>query len=414
MLSFALKHATQLYFTLLLRQVSAANSAGSGDGRLLQRLQTALGSRAYEVRGAALKVLLQQVQRQAGGQLLGMHQANELRGLLLQHLPGERHHKAQRRTLHLLALLPAAAAEPGAGTAEFAALLQHAALAADGRVRQHAVSCLGPLLRQQLASGWGAAAAAAAQQLLQAVDDCSEPWQLPGLRFAAAHALAASGLLLLDPQQAELLDPQQAESAAEVAAAAWASQLTLLEDDEEEVRGAAAAAAAAALATFGTGHGAATEAAAEPAAPSEEHVLRRLLPALAARFGPHPAFLALLCRLCCPDAAAAAAAAAQPAPEPAAGSAVAAAMAAAAAAGLAVDAKIFDREPDNMHEEPVLIAQVPAWLGLGSYEGSRWHWRGTALAQAVACVTQALHGLLDARSYAWLSWQTQRSRCSPV
>ena len=55
-----------------------------------------------------------------------------------------------------------------------------------------------------------------------------------------------------------------------------------------------------------------------------------------------------------------------------------------------------------MHEEPVLIAQVPAWLGLGFVRGKQVALARNSLAQAVACVTQALHGLLDARSYAWL------------
>ncbi|KAL4419934.1 hypothetical protein ABPG75_007032 [Micractinium tetrahymenae] len=392
MLSCAYKHATQLCFTLLLaeaeqqqaaagqeqqpaagqaeQQGAAAAAAQCGvaadSGAVLQQLGVALQSQQYEVRCAALKVLLKHVQQARQAQ----QGEGALRRLLLAHLARERHHTAQRRTLHLLALLPptaatqgtaAQAAGPAAGQ-EFAAVIRWATAAADSRVKQHAVCSLGPLLRQLLQGGFPPAAAKAAGQLLELAADCSQPSQLPELRLAAAEAQAASGLLLLDPAQPE--------AAAAAAAGAWEALLPLLDDDDEAVRGAASSAAAAAIDAFqqggesssGGGGGAAQLAAAgsdEPAFPSEERTLRRLFPSLAARFGPHPALLSLLCRLCCPAAAkgAAAAGSLDSSSDDGSGKQRQATLAAAAAAA---NAKIFDPEPDNMHEEPVLLAQLAA------------------------------------------------------
>jgi hypothetical protein len=388
MLSVTFKHATQLHFGLLLGQ--AQTQAGGAEGNqqqqhqvgLLAQLETALQSRTYEVRCAALKMLLRHVlkqQEKEGQQQL----AAALRPLLLRQLGVEGHHKAQRRLLHLLALLPpaeaAAAGSDGGGgaAAGFAAMLQRASAATDSRIRQHTVQCLGPvllqLLRQQggIACGGSATSgvAAAAEQLLGLISECSQPWQLPELRLAAASAVAASGLLLLDPLQSD--------GAAAAAAGAWAALLLLVEDEDDEVREAARSAAAASLASFASsGSGVASPAAAavaaaaavteEAAAPSEERVLRLLLPALAARFrGPHPALLALLCRLCCPSAARAGAEAAAEAAaaegSAAERTAAAAAAAKAAAAAAAAAGRIFDREPDNIHEELLLQAQVGCW-----------------------------------------------------
>lgn len=383
MLSCAYKHATQLCFMLLLteaEQQAAGQQAQQGQqgqedrslaasqhGRavessaVLQQLGVALRSRQYEVRCTALKVLLKHVQAARHA----LRTTCTLRHLLFAHLAVEPHHKAQRRTLHLLALLPPTAAADGAAQnaalaapaqgpeQEFAAVKRWATAAADSRVKQHAIRCLGPLLRQLSQGGLGPAASQAAGQLLGLAADCGQPVQLPELRLAAAEALAASGMLVLEPLQSE--------QAASTAAGAWEALLPLLEDEDEAVRAVASSAAAAAIDAFqgSAGGGAgqpATPGSAEAVAPSEERTLRRLFPALAARFGPHPALLSLLCRLCCPAAAAAAgvpggacagaAEAGRPAP------------AAIAAAAAAASGKIFDPEPDNMHEEPVLLAQV--------------------------------------------------------
>lgn len=380
MLSWAFKHATQLCFSLMLdqqqRSQPSAFSASSG-GSLLPQLATALRSERYEVRGAALKVILRHVQQQrqaaaaapgqqqaAGG---SVRQAAALRGLLKQQLQQETHHKALRRLLALLALLPPAAGAGGSQgaadvRAEFSAMLALASQAPDSRVRQYAVECLGPLLSQLLEQQGGLPAssdcmvAGAASQLLSIVGQCSQPTQLPDLRLAAATAVTTSGLLGVDVQQSE--------AAAEAAAGAWDALLVLLEDEEEHVRQVAARAAVAAMGSFATSGcssgDAAAAAAAEPAAPSEDWVLRRTFCALAAHFSRHPALLALLCRRCCPSAAAEV--------EPlrcgdlAAGGAVAAAATAAAAADRAE--RIFDPEKDNTYEEPLLLTQVCGILPL--------------------------------------------------
>lgn len=407
MLSCAFKHATQLCLSLLLQQLrqgSRDSAFAQPGGSLLPQLATALRSLVYEVRGAALKWLLKQLQQQqpagattaagaAGAAgvrqlLFTPQQQRQLRALLKQQLAEESHHKAQRRLLALLALLPPGAGEaaaaaggvPGAGVAaEFSAMLARAKQAADSRVRQHAVECLGPLLSQLLAQQGGMPASGstpaspveAAGQLLEVAADCAQPRQLPELRLAAAAAVASSGLLQLDPRQSDV--------AAEAAAGAWRVLLALLEDEDEEVREVAARAAGVAMAAFSSSGGSCTAvaaeagaacaagaagAAAEPASPSDERVLRRLFPALAARFGAHPALLALLRRLCCPSAAAAGAAGAAGAPSSTPAALAPPAGAAAAAETAAQErereraARIFDREPDNMHEEPVLVAQV--------------------------------------------------------
>ena len=405
-LSFAFKHAAQLCLSLALQQQQQQGSnrdsafAAPGGGSLLPQLATALRSQLYEVRGAALKVLLRHLQQQqqpAGAgpsssqqQLFTPQQQGQLRSLLRQQLTEETHHKAQRRLLALLALLPPGAGEaaamggaPGSATAsnvaaEFGAMLARATQAADSRVKQHAVECLGPLLAQLLTqhsgmpacggdagSGDGstcASPASAAGQLLGVARDCAQPWQLPELRLAAAAAVASSGLLQLDPVQSE--------AAAEAGAGAWQVLLVLLEDEDEEVRQASAAAASAAVAAFGSSGGSSSGSgtadtdtagtAAEPASPSDERVLRQLFHAMAARFGPHAALLALLRRLCCPAAAAAAAEGGCAAPGGGPEGTVPAAKGAASAQEREREraAKIFDREPDNMHEEPVLAAQV--------------------------------------------------------
>lgn len=391
MLSCAFKHAAQLCFALLLQQQqrSRPSAFGASPG-LLPQLASMLRSERYEVRGAALKVLLRHVAAAAAaGQQPPVAQAAQLRSLLRQQLRAEGHHKAQRRLLALLALLPptavgAAAVGTAAGTAgtsastaapelaaEFSAMLARASQAADSRVRQHAVECLGPLLAQLLEQQGGlpggdcAAAAAAAQaaaQLLGVVRECSQPWQLPDLRLAAASAAATCGLLRLNPRQSV--------AAGDAAAEAWDALVTLLEDEEDGVREASTQAAAAAMPAFeqqsgasadSSGSSSALAAQPEPGQPSKERLLRRVLPALAARCGPHPALLALLCRRCCPDAAAAAGV---PGPALAAGSGGANAAAAAAAAADRAE-RLFDREPENTHEEPLLLAQVRAGFAPG-------------------------------------------------
>jgi hypothetical protein len=377
--SLAFKHAAQLFFSQLLgaQQRAAAAAAlhpsrssdsvasggggGGGGGELLVfRLETALQSPLAEVRCAALKVVGRAA---AAGQL----SAPGLRPLLWAQLDREACAKGRRRLLALLAALPpgsdaatpvcssddedafAAAGQtvPAAWEAEFFAVLRHAGGdGGDAATRRHAVRCLGPLAAAALRAGGGlpgdgggAAAARAADALLALARQCAAPAQLPELRLAAAEALAASGLLALQPSQSD--------AAAEAAAAAWEALLQLVEDDDEEVRGAATAAAAAALATPGWAPAAAAaeaeaEAGCEPAAPCEERLLRRVLPALTARFGPHPALLSLLRRLCWAGGEDAAAG---------------------RGGGCAAAAeKLFDREPDNMHEEPLLLAQVPLLL----------------------------------------------------
>jgi hypothetical protein len=436
MLSFANKHAAQLSFTLLLscerqEQVAplppgqganghaASSLAGSGGGgggggsqlAAVQQLASALCLPLYEVRAAALKVLLRHVQAQQAQQVQrgdgqALQQASQqgsaqrlpaaaLRALLHQQLKHEQHHKVQRRLLHLLASLPAgdegssgdaATADAAAVADEFAAMLCWARSRADARIRQHAIHCLGPLLAQLVRRQQpgclldGSPTAAAAEQLLALLAECSQPQQMQELRLAAAAALAASGLLAADPQHSA--------AAAGAVAAAWALALRLAEDEDEAVREVAAVAAAAVLAEWskpqvprpdspgsidtsllqsaipGLATAAAKEAPlaaptvlvdVEPESPSEERLLRRAFPALAARFGPHPALLGLLCRLCCPDAAAAGGAGT---------TAEASATAPPMVVGAAKGDRLFDREVDNTHEDPLLMAQVSYCLDL--------------------------------------------------
>lgn len=339
MLSVAYKSAAELHLSLLL--ASGGSSSGEGNS-LLAALRLALRSRRYEVRGAALKALVKHArrsQRQPGKSWLAGDVVEHLRALLVQALRSEVHHKAQRRLLALLALLPpaavaAACASDGSGTQAatagvFADMLRRAAAAADPRTRQHAVECLGPLLACVLASrqacDQGQASLAEARQLLEVVRESSLPHQLPELRLAAAQALCTSSLLC-----ACVLP--SAAGAQEVAVSAWAAVVVLLEDDDSSVREAAAVAVARA----------ATPAGEAPQALSWEAAEALAFQLLPARLGPHLALVDQLCSWCWPAGGAAEL-------QPTAGSG------AAAAAG-----RIFDREQDNQHEEPLMVSQLAA------------------------------------------------------
>eukprot|EP00887_Chlorella_sp_A99_P000062 scaffold16.g62.t1 len=403
MLSVAFKAAAQLHFSLLLRQcdaqesgASGSSSGGSGGGgeaparRLLSQLAVALRSRRYEVRGAALKALLKHVrnwqgrrqQEQTQAQHAQQQQARvadlglgsggtlgELWQLLNAQLEQQGHHKAQRRLLALLALLPAAAPPDGAagataaGTAAasgaglLAHLLRRAHSAADPAARRHAIECLGPQLGALLAgAGEGAAASASAleavQQVLGAVGEASQPHQLPELRLAAVRALHASDLLRLAPLQPPGREPAASGSAAdedqwsEAAVAAWAAAVALLEDDDGGVRDAAAATVAGAAAAAEGGACAAASQQQEQQQLGWEAAGALAFELMPARFGPCPALLARLCAWCCPAAAGAQAGAD-------------AAAAAEAAAGVGAS-RIFDREEDNQHQEPLMVSQLAA------------------------------------------------------
>ena len=412
-------------------------------------VERALQSREYEVRAAALKQLVKQLNKSLSPSLAAPYcstpsspaastqlgaEADALRGLravLLAHLQREQHHKGVRRTLCLLALLPAGPApapapvgagrpiqegpgaglEAGAGAGEgagaqlFSDLLLRAQEESDPAVRQYAVRCLGQLLRLPLAAaaaGGGVLeqgqAAPAAAELLAVLEDCSQPWQLPELRLAAAAALEASGLLALPPEAGATgaggsnsgsgsggsggssgsgggsCSPAALPSwVVEAAVRGWAVSMRLMEDEDDEVRDRMAGAAADAAGgcsgqQLGTGTGAAGEWVERPQQQQQrgslqrgatvEWVERGVLPALAARLGPYPALVRQLCTWACAEAIEAQAAGQRAAAGGAPASEGGGAASAAAAGGSGEGRRLFDKELDNNHEEPLLVAQV--------------------------------------------------------
>lgn len=372
---------------------------------------TALASLKYEVRCAALKQLvkllspLQQAQ-QAKQALASQLDLPELRSVLLRHLASETHHKGVRRTLCLLSLLPpvsvgaGAAGEPG-DAALFPSMLQRAQHEPDASVRAFAVRCLGQLLRPVVAAAaqhpqqGGAAAGSAtsavqpealpAQQAVEAslavIEDCSQPWQLPELRLAAVAALESSGLLALRPAAdsggrsggcGRADEGQLPEWLVGAAVGAWAVAVRLLEEEDSEIRDSMTAAAAAAA---GDGSaGAACSSQLQLQQGTVEWVLRRVFEVLPARFGAQPALLRQLRAWvwALPEGEPDTPGAAVAGDEAGSGSTAASSGSnnsgagdggsggAAEPAGAAEGRRLFDRELDNHHEEPLLIAQVGA------------------------------------------------------
>ncbi|GAB4815827.1 hypothetical protein N2152v2_002873 [Parachlorella kessleri] len=269
---------------------------------------------------------------------------------------------------------------------------------------------------------------------LDVLQGCSQPWQLPELRWAAVAALDASGLLALgaatspDPTAAAAaaaLPAQEVWAAGQVSSGmeagsdagnraqvacqlpdwlvagvveGWAVAMRLLEEEEVEVRDAMAAIAAAAAAAgsariagtaaASSSAGTAAAAASMAAAGSQEAlqqgcvewVERQVFPALAARFGPHPALLRQLCAWVyeeeLQDTSGAVLDGAGDQQSNGTGKAGVQTGQAAEEGTAAHDGKegaggvmkgspgeerrLFDRELDNHHEEPLLIAQLAA------------------------------------------------------
>lgn len=381
---------------------------------------TALASLKYEVRCAALKQLvklLSPLQQTHQGQqaLASQLDLPELRSVLLRHLASQTHHKGVRRTLCLLSLLPPVSVDAGAAgdpgdAALFPSMLQRAQHEPDASVRAFAVRCLGQLLQPVVAAaaqhpqqggeaaGGSAAAAGAPAEALpaqQAVDaslaviaDCSQPWQLPELRWAAVAALESSGLLALRPPASSggrsggcgrADERQLPEWLVGVAVGAWAVAVRLLEEEDSEIRDSMTTAAAAAASDWTAG----TACSSQLQQGTVEWVLRGVFEALPARFGAQPALLRLLRAWVwalpegepdVPGAAAAGGEAGSGSTAAGSGSNNSGAGAggnggAAEPAGAAEGRRLFDRELDNHHEEPLLIAQVGAvhgwWLLCG-------------------------------------------------
>jgi len=253
---------------------------------------------SYEVRGAVLKAL----QRAAAAGRLRLPAA-ALRAGLAAALQGEAHPKCAARMLELLAALPAASSgEPDAPG--WRALDAAASAARDGRHKASALRALGAAARRAPPDEAAAAAAAALRHI-----DAAGAYDAPAdARAAAADALAASGLLTAPRGDAALH--------------AWLLALRALEDEEEAAREPAAAAVAAALGRSGAGADAALEGAVAHAAMAHAGA---------------PALHAWLLSAC-------------------AGTPPASAL----RRGASLARRLFDREVDNHHAEPLLTAQLAA------------------------------------------------------
>ncbi len=266
--------------------------------------------------------------------------------------------QVRKRMLHIIRSAAGGATAAGGAPQQAAAIL---AKAHDLKSRSEALRCLGRAVGRQLAeeaaaaaaAGPSAAAAREAAALLAAVQEHADPGQPDDYRSAAVDALVASGLLRMLPAGSMPADSSATGSsagpqAAELAVAAWHVLLQLLEDDAEEVRGAAAQAAEDVM------H-AGLQQGSECRRQHTQQVLRDCLAHLAARCLAAPAVLRMLCALVFQPRSTLAAVVggggggdgAEPGK----------------AAGLAVlSRRLFDREPDNPFEEPLLLAQLSAEL----------------------------------------------------
>jgi hypothetical protein len=400
-----------------------APAAGSGGvaarlvAQLAERLALALGSSEYEVRAAACKVAARQLPPPAlaAADAVAASEVAALRAAAWAALEREENPKVRRRLLALAAALQACAAgvPDGVGAAPAAAAPDgalervaqaRAALdaASDLEARAEALGCLAAAVRAAAGGGGGAdaeAAAAAAGVLAATLADAARTAQPDALRLAAAGALGGSGLLrpLADAVRAAgapaVAPVSTAVEALEQASlAAWWTAATLLEDDADAVRAAAAAAAQAALeAAAGAGpeqrqgQQDAEEAGPRGARLYEEAVKPRVFDLLASACA--SARSDAVCRAAAARLAAAvfdpAAAPLAAALEPLGGAAAAAAgasgdaadtegangaqaaPAAAATGGVIPESgisarRLFDREADNHHEEPLQVAQAAA------------------------------------------------------
>ncbi len=389
-----------------------AAAAGGGGGiidalvdQLSWRLAEALKSSEYEVRATAAKVAAKQLPAQLpAGAAVGpatLGKLQEVEAAAWEQLGGESNVKVRRRLLALAALLQqvqeqVAAAqlkEPAvaAGTEAAVALRRfeqaRAALSGttDVTAQAQALECMARAARPLVAaaataaatgggsSSTSASAAGAILQLAATLQSFSRPAQPDPVRLAAARVLGTSGLLLPFVDGSNSTTSSISSSGIDLSRTSlqcWWVAVCLMDDDEAGVRATAAAAAQAAMAADQTSPLSSSSSAAvaggEAAAMSqplyEEAVKPRAFALIAARCG---AAAAAALQLQKDGALLLATAVFDPSlPPPSvldslATAAARAAAAPAAAAGLTVR-RLFDREADNHHEEPLHSAQLAA------------------------------------------------------
>eukprot|EP00873_Tetraselmis_striata_P028723 jgi/Tetstr1/448987/TSEL_036212.t1 len=354
------KAAARLYFG---RAMAAADDGPFAGGALSEaELAAALHSPSYEVRAGALKGLLEVGAEEAG--LAVLRGAPFLRDALLGAASRDAHFKVVERALRVLVLLPAHEAD----VAVFARLLQSHR---HPDVRMAATHCLGKALgrmvQAQLLAAEGATGAPPALADLQAyvarLRELALPTQTCDARLCAAAGLAASSSLLL------VAHPH--ESVVALSLQAWRVALTLMEDEDEEVRQAALMAA----------RGAAAEMSPSCTTPESqvELVIRQVLRLLASVASRSPALAELLLEWVCPELAARASGAADGGPiiqETLGSNAV---------------QRLFDKELDNQHEEPLLLSQGAALHLCAILTGGQ----ATAAAAEAATPTWALRAAAE-------------------
>ena len=311
----------------------------------------------YEARGSSMKALRDAGVESVGAQLdvnmLRTHLANVV-------LPHESRHSCKRRALQLLGDWTefSSAGENSGGAmdrcateeddAEWSIVERLASSDPNERVRCAAVACLGKLAASRVAlwerrtkSGTKNDNAASLVALIEA--GCS-PERPEDVRRAAAEALKSSTLLSALPQspggqkrtkdedEGTIIyhdDPQTGPILGAPILSAWRSALELLEDEDEDVRSVASDAV---TAVSGLNI---------PRDVSTETCLRRAFKALAKRLARWPPYERWLLHSC-------------------AGKRVSKLELVSSIDDMCTVRRLFDREADNHHAEPLLLAQLAA------------------------------------------------------
>jgi len=277
-------------------------------------------------------------------------------------------HKARRRALQLASLLlDAGAAAPGAAVRP--ALQSLAAGEPNPRVVQHAARCLAEVLRAEAEAEAEAAVpaadvAAAVDWLLDLVARSLDPAEVDDVRMGAASALRAVGLLR------QAVAGGGAEWLRERSALCWTLALKLLEDEDPGVRAHAAETVAVALGWGDRRYG-------TPEAMLREGVAHAAGRMIAGGLGHHVAAWLVGC-----DAGRVAAGGVGAGDVP---------VFTRAAPGR-FSSKIFDREPDNQHQEVTVVHQVAA-AALREAGPGTGPWTGAVAGAAAAALSEVVGGM---------------------
>jgi hypothetical protein len=386
----ALKEATllRLLWTPLLFSSSQQN--------WVDEVTVALQHGRSEVRSAALKAALRLL---GNGNLPGSASATAVKGattavlppsertafcaVLGVHITKETHEKSLRRTLHVLSLLLSQGVsfdgKDSAALLEFfAGVAHHAQHAPDPVTRRYALISLGSILHSS-----GTTSTEEVGLVAALGTEFSSSDQISELRLATVAMLGSSGLLQC-PNTATSPVSDEISQLHEYQIAAWDAIETLLEDEDSDVREAAAAAAGAAMEGWEG---------VPPRTVCVEKVHVAVLNCLAARLGPVPALLRMLCRRICDvdrlhltlkqilDVA----------KEKENGV-------------LAATGRLFEVEADNLHLEPLLTAQLAA-QALAELAATHLVGGAPEAAKVLAWGRQAAIALRDAIKTCPQGWQ---------